>query len=75
MTGKFAAVCEFDATANGGELPAVLLQELEPGSDYFVSFHGASRAQARVQGYQLDASLAGYGGPTSPYDAQTIELR
>ncbi|MET0795639.1 MAG: hypothetical protein ABW061_29245 [Polyangiaceae bacterium] len=72
---KFAAICEFDARANAGELPAVLLQELESGPDYRVIFRGTSRAHASVEGWELDASLAGYGGPASPYDPPILELR
>ncbi len=72
---KFAAVCEFDAAANAGVLPAVLLQELEPGPDYYLTFHGTTRARASVQGWELDAALAGYGGPRDPFDVPRLELR
>jgi hypothetical protein len=72
---KFAAVCEFDAAAHAGKLPAALLRELEPGPDYHLIFRGTSRAHATVEGWELDASLAGYGGSTPPYDPPLVALR
>ena len=68
-------MCEFDAAAHAGTLPASLLQELEPGPDYRVIFRGTSRSHASVDGWELDASLAGYGGPTQPYDPPVVVLR
>lgn len=72
---KFAAECEFDASAGAGELPSVLLQQLSPGPDYYASFYGLSRAHKNVKGWQFDASLAGYGGAGYPFDGQKTELR
>ena len=72
---KLAASCEFDAASGAGQLPAVLLQELAPGPDYALIFHGISRAHSKVNGWQLDASLLGYGGAISPDDYPTLELR
>lgn len=71
---KFAAVCEFDAAARAGTLPARLLQELEPGPDYRLIFRGMSRGRETVESWQLEASLAGYGGPKQPNDPPLVAL-
>jgi hypothetical protein len=72
---KSTAVCEFDASANAGQLPAVLLQALEPGPDYYLIFRGVTRARTDVGEWEFDANLLGYGGPVSPFDSPSIELR
>jgi hypothetical protein len=72
---KFAARCEFDAAAGHGELPAVLLQELEAGPQYNVSLHGTSHAHAKVGAWEIEAQLFGVAGPMSPFSLWPAAFR
>ena len=72
---RFAAACEFDASVGHGELPAVLLQELEPGSAYNLTFRGTSLSQAKVGDWEIEVSLSAVGGPMSPFVRWPITLR
>ena len=72
---RFLATCEFDAAADRGELPATLLQELEPGTSYHLAFRGTTEVHATVGDWEIEASLSAVGGPMSPYVRWPVTLR
>ncbi len=72
---RFATTCEFDASAEHGELPAALLQQLEPSPTYNMTFRGTSVAHAKVGDFELEGSLSAGGGPLSPFVRWPITLR
>jgi hypothetical protein len=69
-----AAICEFDAAANAGELPAAVLEQLDAGAKYFLEFRGNSRAE--VMSGMWDMSGSAYFFNAIPGAIETsIELQ
>jgi len=68
-----AAVCTFDATRGEGTLPPDVLQKLDAGTDYKFAFRGDARANATLEGYELDAALFAFGSASPLATKVTLE--
>ncbi len=55
-----AAICEFDAGAGAGDLPAIVLQQLDPGAKYFYALRGDARGFATDGSWQIETYAYAY---------------
>ena len=60
-TPRPAVECRFDATANAGELPAVVLEKLDPGAGYTLEFRGNAWVDSTVGPWAMQAYALSYG--------------
>ena len=58
-----AALCQFDAAANAGELPAAVLEKVDAGATYYIQLRGDSRAHLEMNGWVSDAGVDAEEGP------------
>lgn len=55
-----AAVCGFEAARQAGELPASVLEKLEPGDDYELTLRGDERVVTTADAFELEALALSY---------------
>jgi hypothetical protein len=61
MGERPAAFCEFDAAANAGEMPAAVLEPLDPTLNYRYELRGDMRSEINVGGWEIDSAAYSFG--------------
>jgi hypothetical protein len=56
-----AAVCQFDASANAGDLPAAVLTHVDPGAMYYLEFRGQTTADVQVGTWDMAGYAYSFG--------------
>lgn len=69
-----AAICEFDASANAGELPATVLSKLDPGASYYLEFRGETRKDATVGVWTMQGFAYSYGFAFTGQSSSMVSL-
>jgi hypothetical protein len=69
-----AAICQFDAAANAGELPAAVLEQLDAGAMYLTEFRGNSVADVMTGTWDMSGSAYAFGANPGAIET-SIELK
>jgi hypothetical protein len=69
-----AAICEFDAAANAGELPALVLSQLDAGAKYLLELRGNSRAEVMSGMWDMSGSAYFFNAVSGGFET-SIELQ
>lgn len=56
-----AAVCQFDASANAGDLPAAVLSHVDPGATYYFLFRGQTNVELQVGDWDMSGAAYSLG--------------